>query len=248
MRSVLVIPDVHLPFEDKRTLRAVEKYMSSRHWDECIYLGDLLDFSCVSSHNKNKPGITAGESVKKDYNYANKFLDRHQKILGPKTKITIIEGNHDYRIERWIEEFPAMKGSLEVEKGLRLRERGINWVRYWSTGKVYKIGKATYGHGRYVNDGHAKKHVQTYGTNFFYGHLHDIQGYSLTHAGDNKTIVGQSLGCVCNYRQYWLKGYPNRWNQAITTFFFRPNGFFNYYISSIFNHALIGPDGVLYQG
>ncbi len=118
IKSAIIIPDVHLPNEDKRSMRAVEKYMATRHWDECVYLGDLMDFDCVSKHNSQKPGLTAGLSVKKDYDYANKFLDRQQKILGPKTKITLLEGNHDYRVERWIEEFPAMKGSLEVERGL----------------------------------------------------------------------------------------------------------------------------------
>ncbi len=248
IRKVLALSDIHYPYEDKKTMKAVEKYMATQKWDELIYLGDVLDFDCVSSHNKKKPGLTAGKSVQADYDYVNKIFDRHRGIVGPNCKINFIQGNHDQRIERWIEEFPAMKGILEVQKGLKLKERGINWVPYWSTGVVYKIGKASFIHGRYTNDTHAKKHVSAYGTSTFYGHLHDRQLYSLTHNGDNKTIIGESLGCLCDYRQYWAKGYPNRWQQAFGIFYFLPNGNFTHYVPSIFDHKFVGPDGILYDG
>ncbi len=248
IRKVLVLPDIHYPYEDKKTMKAVEKYMASQKWDELIYLGDVLDFDCISSHNKHKPGLTANKSVKHDYDYVNKKFQLHRSIVGFNCKITFIEGNHDQRVERYIEEFPQLKGSLEVAKGLELEKKKINWVRYWSKGTPYKIGKATFIHGRYTNDTHSKKHVQAYGTSTFYGHLHDRQLYSLTRNGDNKTIIGESLGCLCDYRQYWTKGYPNRWQQAFGTFYFFENGHFTHYVTSIFDHKFVGPDGQVYDG
>jgi len=82
----------------------------------------------------------------------------------------------------------------------------------------------------------------------FYGHTHDIQLYSKLRAGDDKTIVAQSLGCLCEYRQFYMKGFPNRWQQAFAEFYIREDGFFNYTVTMIFKHKFIGPNGKEYQG
>jgi hypothetical protein len=69
-------------------------------------------------------------------------------------------------------------------------------VPFWSKGEVFQIGEATFIHGRFTNEYHAKKHATRYG-NVFYGHTHDIQSFSGEFYG-SKTIIGQSLGvCAC---------------------------------------------------
>lgn len=247
IKKVVVIPDLHLPYEDKRSVAAVEKYLATQEWDEIIYLGDLIDFDAISSHNATNLRAVEGKTINGDYAYTNDFLDRQRNILGNTTKMTLLEGNHDYRIERYIDCNPRLRGSLEVDRCLHLKDRGINWVRSWRDGVVYRIGKAGFIHGLYTNDQHSKQHVSKYGENIFYGHLHDVQLYSLTRNGDNKTIVGQSLGCLCDYRPYWMRGRPNRWQQAITVFHFFPDGHFSYAVTQIFKHRFI-IDGKEYKG
>src|SRR5262245_50642950 len=113
---VLVLPDIHVPLEDKRTMAAVEKYMADQQWNEVVYLGDFMDFNCISSHNKENLRAVQGQRIRKDYEAANVMLDRHQ-ALAPLAKFTLIEGNHDERIERYIDANPAVEGMLGVEKG-----------------------------------------------------------------------------------------------------------------------------------
>lgn len=251
LRRVLCLPDMHVRAKsgghDGRSLKAVEGYMADHKWDEVIYIGDFMDFNCVSSHNIGNLRAVSGETIEADYEVGNEILDRHQKLC-PKAKFTLIEGNHEFRIERYVDANPVMAGTLEVVYGLRLRQRRINWVRFWSRGEVYKLGKATFIHGIYTNEFHAKKHVQQYGRNVFYGHGHDVQCYSQIWMGDNDTIVGQSLGCLCDYRQSYIRGKPTRWQQAIGVFYFQPSGVFNYYVPMIFNHGFTSPEGKRYQG
>lgn len=248
-KHLIVLPDPHIRAkaggEDKRSIAAVEKYIKDAEPDEIICIGDFLDFNCISDHNAFNLRATEGETIQRDYNVANKVLDRWQKLT---PKVVLLEGNHDYRVERFIDAYPKMAGLLEVETGLRLRERGIKWVRSWSKGEKYRVGNATFIHGRYVNDHHAKKHAEAFGRPIFYGHTHDIQLYSKVTEGDNKTVVGQSLGCLCEYQQYYLKGFPNRWQQAFAEFYVREDGFFNYTVTMIFNHKFIGPNGKEYHG
>ena len=44
--DVLVLPDLQVPYEDKRSLAAVEKVMGEYEWDEIVQLGDCFDFDC----------------------------------------------------------------------------------------------------------------------------------------------------------------------------------------------------------
>ena len=47
-------------------------------------------------------------------------------------------------------------------------------VRSWSRGETHKVGKATFTHGLYTNQYHAKKMVDAWGESIVYGHTHDM--------------------------------------------------------------------------
>lgn len=249
MKKVLCLPDIHIPMHDKHSLAAVEKYMAEEGpFDQVIYMGDLMDFDCISHFNAKNLRAVEGKTISKDYVVANQMLDLHREILGKNTKMVLLEGNHDYRITKVIDANPRLEGFLEVPIRLRLKERGIKWVKSWSEGEVYRIGKASFIHGLYTSKYHAEKHVQAYGTNLFYGHLHDCQAFDQVLNGDNKTIMAQSLGCLCAYRQQYLKGRPNKWQQAFSLFYFHEDGYFNHFVVRIFRHRFTSPSGKTYKG
>lgn len=245
-RNVLVIPDIHFPFEDRQTLTAIEQVMADRPWNEIVQIGDFMDLNCISTHNIHKLKSIEGQTLAHDFDVANEALDRWQR-LAKKAKITILEGNHDERMLRYIDANPQLAGTMEVPRLLSLKKRGIQWVPNWSTGAVHQIGNANFTHGQYTNEHHAKKHVSRFGVNVFYGHTHDIQAYSLVLLGEDKTIVGQSLGCVCRYDQTYLQGSPTNWQQAFATFHFFPDGFFTYNVIRIFKHRFYF-EGTEYRG
>jgi predicted phosphodiesterase len=247
LERVLVLPDIHIPVEDKLTLRGVERYAAEHKWDEVIYLGDFMDLGVISSHNKNNLRAISGQSLGKDYDAGNRTLDRHQRLFG-NAKLTLLEGNHEFRTERYINANPQLEGLVEVPIRLDLKSRGIEWVPSWSKGKIYSKGKANYSHGKYHGRNHARKHMDNFGVNIFYGHTHDEELVSKVFHGDNNTVVAHSLGCLCDYNQSYLLGNPTNWQHAFATFHFRPDGFFNYTVTKIFDHAFVSPEGEWFDG
>lgn len=243
--------DMQVPYHDKRSLAAVEKYMAAHKWDGYLNIGDFMDFDFISSFNKDSARLIEGKRFWKDYKIGNEILDRHQAIIRSKNKhaqFVMLEGNHEERVERFLNYNPALETLVEVEAGLKLKQRGFKWVRSWTKGDVYKLGKANFTHGQYTNNYHAAKMVNAYGDNIFYGHTHDVMTHAKVQRGNDKTIVGQSIGCLCDYNQSYMKGKPSNWQQAFAVFFVLPSGHFTYYIPRIFNHQFVGPDGEVYSG
>jgi len=242
----LVLPDLQIPYHDLKTLAAVEAYMvdvssSDEPFDGWLQIGDFLDFNELSRYNDGSEGSVVDE-LEDSYAAGNGFLDRHQKMIragNKKAKFILLEGNHDYRAyDQSLKNInKKFRGYLNYEKHLRLRERGVRWIRSWRDGEMYKIGKAYFRHGLYTNQYHAKKMVDRHGVNIFYGHTHDVMEIPVVQMGKDKTLAGKSLGCLCEYNQRYLKGAPTNWQQSFSVFYFRPDGFFNEYTTRIFDHT-----------
>lgn len=254
----LVICDEQFPHHDPLAISAVQNYARTQRWDYFVHLGDGMDFDEISHYSKTKAKELANYNFARDYEAYGRHLDawseavehkaRQQKKALPEKYF--IEGNHEHRIVKYLEEHPQMNGLLEVPIGLELDRRGYIWVPFWSEGEILTIGHASFIHGTYVNMYHAKKHAMTYGTNIFYGHTHDVMCFPLTFQGKGKTIVGQSLGCLCEEQDY-MRGRPNKWQQAFGVFYWDSSGMFSYYVPRIFHRhgraGFIAPDGQYYM-
>lgn len=248
---VLVTPDAQVPYHDPVAMRAVELYAAERRYDEWIDLGDFMDLDFLSTHNVGKHRQNAGKLLKEHYAVGREILDRRLKVLrgnNPDAAMTILEGNHEFRAERFLDENPNLEGMLEVEEGLGLKERDIRWVRFWRDKTIYMVGKAGFCHGLYCTRYHAAKMVDAYCISIFYGHTHDVQEIPKAVHGRDKVIAGQSMGCLCRYDQSYIGGNPKNWQQAFGDFFFFASGHFTYYVPRIFRGKFIGPDGRVYSG
>jgi hypothetical protein len=239
------------PFEDKATLRAVEQYMRDHRWDGLINLGDFLDFRELSSFDRDNARLSKVGAIQNTYDAGNAILDRHVKLIregNARGRIVLIEGNHEFRVQRHLDEHPEAEGMVEVPVGLKLKERRIEWVPFWSKGELFKLGNAYFGHGTHTGVHHAKKHADVMGTNFFYGHTHDIQSHSRENRGNDKTLEAASLGCLCRYDQSYMRGRPSRWQQGFGVMHMLPDGYFNLYTVRIFKNRFVSPEGKLYCG
>lgn len=244
--------DLQLPFHDQKALNAVEKYMARHSWTGYLNIGDFLDFDQISSFNKENLRALENRRIWKDYEIGNEILNRHQLLVwenNPYAKFVLLEGNHEERMERYLNANPQFEGMIEVEVGLQLKARGFEWIRSWSKGEVYTIGKANFLHGNYTNQYHPAKMAQKYGDSVFYGHTHDMMSHSIaSKLTPGKVHVGQSIGCLCEREQSYMKGKPSNWEQGFAVFHFLEDGTYTYYTPRIFNGRFIGPDGVLYDG
>lgn len=247
----LVLPDMHVPYHDPVAMRAVLKYARSRFWSGCLQLGDFLDFEEISHFNKNSPGAIKG-TVVKTFDAGRRVLTEIVHAVrkhNRSARIVVMEGNHEYRAKRLENENVALKGLLNVPRGLGFEDLGVEWFPSWSSPKTtFRIGNAYFMHGQYYNKYHAAKHADVYGAPIYYGHTHDVQEFCKIRLAKGKTVEAASLGCLCRYEQPYIKGWPTNWQQAFGVFYFFPDGYYNRYTVRIFKGRFVAPDGRVYDG
>lgn len=248
--KLIVIPDLQVPFHDKRAMAVVEKYMADETWDEWLQLGDLLDLDQFSRFNRDSPRKIEGRRLKKDFDIANEILDRHQQIVrknNPKAKFGLILGNHEMRCEKFVDQFPQLEEIVDIERDLRVKERGMKVIRSYPKGEVHRIGKVMFHHGLYTGPNHAKKMVENFGGNIFYGHMNDINLFCKPMWGNDNTLIGQSLGCLCRRDLDYIGANPKNWQLSFGVFYFLPNGDFTHYVPRITGYRFTAPNGKIYS-
>jgi hypothetical protein len=241
----LIIPDLQIPYHDEESLVAVLKYAQTVHWDGCIQLGDFMDWDWCSRWTKDNQRAAEGARFLSEYILGNEVLDAIQYSVrkkNPDCQITILEGNHDWRVEAVIDKTPALEGLIEMERGLRLEERNIIYWKYWTHRRPYIIGDAWFIHGEYIGNNHAKKTADSFHRNVFYGHTHDRMSATKTTAfGDS--VQCESMGTLSRFDLEYMGHKPSNWMQCFGEFFFRPDGTFNHYVTNVINHNFTAIDG-----
>lgn len=256
----LVIPDTHFDERngeiitvDHDAFNAVMSYAASHKWDWWVQLGDLGDWNCISSHNRNNLKVVQGQTIRRSADSCNAGLDCIQtnvrrKSVTPLVAEVLISGNHCRRLKTWSDAQPNLEGLLDYPELVRVPERGITYIDYWDKHEVWTRGEANFGHGHYLGPTGPERHLRDYGFNFFYGHDHSVTMSPLKTYG-KATRVAQTLGCLEEINPHWLRGKPNKWQHAFGVFFIRKeDGKFNHYVPLIFDGQFIGPDGKCYDG
>lgn len=255
-KKYFVGTDPHVKMKDGKicgvdliTNNAVVKFLEDEGpWDGIVNAGDNFDFNLISHHNLGNLRAVRGEDLEGQYRAGNAYMTQHATaagIIGNRKPYYLIEGNHEYRVERLINAQPQFEGLLEVRRRI---PKFVHWVPFWSQHEILQIGKASFIHGMTTTQYHTAANLRKYGRNIFYGHTHDMVSSALCYEGADDTKIAQSMGCLCDYKQDYLKGSPTKWQQGFCVFHFWPDGKFNYFNVMIFDHAFLSPSGKWYDG
>ena len=230
MKRAVVFPDQHYPIHDVKAMSVAHQILREVKPDIFVNLGDVVEGDSVSSHRwkrrKRPPLEYQLPLIEKEIELVNKELDKVDAILdevGCKER-HICQGNHDEWYDMFVEENPYLD-HLTFRKAYKWDERGFKFKKY---NEVLTIGKLSFIHGAYTGNNHAKKHLESYGCNLMYGHVHDLQRYSMTRLKDG-AISAWSLGCLKNMKaekNTWLRGRLHNWNHAVAIIDFFDNGNF----------------------
>lgn len=132
---VLLVPDTHVPFEDKAAWRLLIKFAKEFEPDQIVVMGDFADFYSVSSHSKDPERVS---QLKTELDAVSLRLSELEDI-GAKA-LTYIEGNHEERLQRYLKDkAPALFSLLSYPQIMQLEERGWQWVPYREHIKLGKI-------------------------------------------------------------------------------------------------------------
>lgn len=141
---ILPIGDCHISDDDDfKRFKHLGKFIIDKKPDKIIFMGDFLTLNCLSAWDRDKRLRMEGKRYKSEVEAGNRAMDiifyplnelndrqRKNKERLYRPEIIYLNGNHEDRLERYLEYDPTFKGIVGIEKDLKLKERGIKFVDY----------------------------------------------------------------------------------------------------------------------
>lgn len=214
LRQVLVFPDTHRPYHDARAydlaLRVGDDLQGGKGPDEILVLGDYGDFYSVSSHGKDS---ALERHLSREVDNVSAAL-RSLEQRWPHAKRTFIEGNHEDRLRRYLnDKAPELYGLVSTEALLGLEPPRWTFVPYGPK-QLVRVGDShLYARHEPLTGGVLPAHgtVLRAGCSVIYGHDHRSQQAQVTMANGD-THLGVSVGWLGNEDRpefSYTKGHPN---------------------------------------
>jgi len=227
IQKTVLLPDIHYPHIDPKVMESVNQFIFEYEPHELVYMGDQMSLDCISGWNKRKPLLKEGQRLVNDYETFDRDILRvHETLTADDTRRTFLIGNHEERVNWYIQEHPELEQLIDIDRNLNLTERGYNIIPF---NQIYKLGKLSVIHGYYWNKYHAAKTLESFEGNVVYAHVHNPQIYSKVSPVDRRGYhMAACLGCLCNIKPDYKKGLPNFWvNQFGVVEWLPATGYFN---------------------
>lgn len=220
MRRILVLPDLQVPYHDKQALLLALKAGRIFKADTIVSLGDFADCYAVSFFSKDPD---RNQMFKEEVDECNKVLTQIDRAF-PNAEKYFIEGNHEFRLQRYMQDRGReLWGLLTIPDLFDLRRRKWRHVPY---GHHVKLGELVFTH-----DGGLKsakyftgRLIDRYGCSVCVGHFHRIQMMMTEHLGG--TRVAFSPGTLCDPQKVgdFIKSEVKNWHQGFATVIVLDNG------------------------
>ena len=239
IKRIILLPDFHHPHINKPAVDAVFQFIKWFKPHAVNILGDGMNMDFCNHWKKRQKDneYFIGKTATKTYKtFDTDILTPLEKLVGKNCEKTYMGGNHEDWVNIVTRTDTTLKGSIEPELGLRLKERGWEWIPYVKDNKrgIKSYGKLLTTHGLYTNKYHAAKTADTFSKSCAYGHTHDIQSYTKVTVDDYRGFhTAQSIGCLCELSPEFMKGGMNRWVNAFGILYVREDGMYNLYVPVI---------------
>ena len=195
-RRILVIGDIHAPFELDGYLEFCQETYSKYLCNQVIYIGDIIDNHYTSYHETSSDAMGGLDELE----YAIRAVKRWSDAF-PVADVLI--GNHDRLVMRKAQtsDIPSawIKSYNEV--------LGTNWN--WTERIVYDNVQFIHGEGGTASTKSKNDMMST-----VQGHIH-TQCYTMWSVGRNFKVFGMQVGCGVNGSSYAAAYAKNFKKQAI---------------------------------
>lgn len=152
--KILTVGDCHVTNgQDLSRFDVLSKFIMDERPEHIVIMGDYLTFQCLSAWDKNKRRAMEGQRYLLEMEAGNEGLDRMLKDMNEynekrkrnrkaqyNPELIYINGNHEDRLDRYLETEPTFDGVVGVEKDLALRERGFTFIPYRTYHWINDIG------------------------------------------------------------------------------------------------------------
>lgn len=183
MKNLLVIPDLHIPFEHRHALSFCQRIYKDLKCSEVVHIGDLVDNHAISYHEHDPNGLSPEDEIRLAIRKCKAWYKAFPKVK-------FCRGNHDQLVDR------KGKTSGLPERVFRpfrdIWDFPDRWVDDWE----FIIDGVKYMHGT----GYSGKtgHIQAAMDNRMstvIGHIHSSCGVNYI-ANNVDMIFGMNVGCV----------------------------------------------------
>lgn len=227
MKLALIIPDTHRPYHDKKAYNLMMTVAKDLNPSEIVILGDYADFYAVSSHSRHPKVLSILTDEVED---VINGLDEIDKTF-PNAKKVFIEGNHEYRLERYlVDKAPALFGVTSTEHLLKINQRP-NWkFKPYGPNQAHKV-LGSFLIARHEPLGNtAKLTSQRALCSIVYGHIHRIEESHIVGL-DGTNHVAFSVGWLGDKKKdkifdyvkghwQWQLGFGLAWMDPVTNYFY----------------------------
>jgi hypothetical protein len=215
----IIIPDLHgdkMCTESVGAMFADLKRIKIPKGSEIVILGDLLDCGGWLAEKFTMGFVAETEtSFQQDVASTNFFLDDLQGIT-KNIPIHYLEGNHEHRLEQWVvtktlrhqDDAEMLRNMVGPESVLALPKRNIKFYRRGgfhdgiSIRGTIKRGNCYFNHGIAANVHAAKTHVEKFGANICFGHIHRAQEFYTRIVGVG-TVLGTCPGTMSQLQPFY---------------------------------------------
>ena len=215
--KVFFFPDIHWSERDPAALDVALAAWREFRPDHTVIGGDLLNVGALSHH----PGIRLDEDDNYDY-VESDLKPARDFLLGltRKSPVTLLEGNHDDRLERWI---MRTDGGMAFKSLLPSKYLGsVAGVRYlqfsgddWRKQHLRLSPRLAVVHGWTAGKAALDRHLDSakpISVVFF--HTHRL-AMKVNHLYDGTTQTAVNGGCLCKLQPiYAHNGSPQDWSHG----------------------------------
>ena len=197
------------PFHDERAIDLAMQLVREIQPDELINLGDMIDFPTLSRWPQEE---AMQRTIQKSIDYTHEFLGL-QRANAPDAKIVWVEGNHDLRLQNYVQTNAAkISGLRRANMGhelpllslpylLRLDELDVNYVGGYPKAEYYLSDCLKAKHGDCVKSSGktAAAVAEREDVSTVFGHVHRAEtSYKTRHGRKGpRTQFGHCPGALC---------------------------------------------------
>jgi hypothetical protein len=184
-QTILVISDLHIPFEHPDALRFLKAIKAKYKPTDVVQIGDEVDFHALSFHDSDPDLMSAGDELKE----AIKKLKPYYKMF---PKVTVIESNHGSMVLRKALANGIPKAVLKQYNEVLEAPKGWQW-KFDTTIKT-PLGPVYFCHGK---SGAAGRLASQYGMSCVQGHYHEKAQITYISTPE-KLMFDAHTGCLAN--------------------------------------------------
>lgn len=210
-QTILVIADTQAkPTESLEYMLWIGAYIAETKPDVVVHIGDHYDMPSLSSYDKGKAS-SEGRRFVDDLEAGNKGLEllnlSMHKDIKYKPRKVFCKGNHEHRIDRYVEDNPELKGTIGTEF-LPLEKYGwevYDFLQPVEIGGIYFVHYLANPMSGKPYGGNAMNILKTVGRSFVVGHKQTLDS-AIRPTIDGKLQLGIINGACYPFNEKY-KGY-----------------------------------------